>query len=54
MMTFSGKMGLTIILNLKFKKTQGLIPSLKYTFFEKPGGKCQTKPPSLLRIETLI
>ena len=54
MMTFSGKMGLMIILKLKLKKTQGLILSLKNTFLEKPEGKCQTKPPSLLRIKTLI
>ena len=52
MMTFSGKMWLLIILKLKLKKQkkQGLILSLKNTFLEKPGGECQTKPPSLLRI----
>ena len=58
MMTFSGKMWLTIILKLKFKKKnkkkQGFILSLKNTFLEKPGGECQTEPPSLLRIKTLI
>ena len=57
MMTFSGKMWLMIILKLKLKKNkkkQGLILSLKNTFLEKPGGECQTKPPSLLRIKTLI
>ena len=52
MMTFSGKMWLTIILKLKFKK-KGLILSLKNTFLEKPGGECQTEPPRLLRIKTL-
>ena len=54
MMTFSGKMWLMIILKLKLKKKQGLILSLKNTFLEKPGGECQTEPPSLLRIKTLI
>ena len=54
MMTFSGKMWLMIILKLKFEKTQGLILSLKNIFLEKPGGACQTEPPSLLRIKTLI
>ena len=57
MMTFSGKMWLMIILKLKLKKNkkkQGLILSLKNTFLEKPGGECQTEPPSLLRIKTLI
>ena len=57
MMTFSGKMWLMIILKLKLKKQkkkQGLILSLKNTFLEKPGGECQTEPPSLLRIKTLI
>ena len=54
MMTFSGKMWLMIILKLKLKKKQGLILSLKNTFLEKPGGECQTKPPSLLSIKTLI
>ena len=41
-------------LKLKKKKKQGLILSLKNTFLEKPGGECQTEPPSLLRIKTLI
>ena len=57
MMTFSGNMWLMIILKLKLKKQkkkQGLILSLKNTFLEKPGGECQTEPPSLLRIKTLI
>ena len=57
MMTFSGKMWLMIILKLKLKKNkkkQGLILSLKNTFLEKPGGECQTEPPSLLRIKTVI
>ena len=57
MMTFSGKMWLMIILKLKLKKNkkkQGLILSLKNTFLEKPGGECQTEPPSLLKIKTLI
>ena len=54
MMTFSGKMWLVITLKLKLKKKQGLILSLKNTFLEKPGGECQTEPPSLLRIKTLI
>ena len=55
MMTFSKKMWLMIILKLKLKKKkQGLILSLKNTFLEKPGGECQTEPPSLLRIKTLI
>ena len=54
MMTFSGKMWLMIILKLKLKKKQGLILSLKNTFLEKPGGECQTEPPSLLRNKTLI
>ena len=54
MMTFSGKMRLVITLKLKLKKKQGLILSLKNTFLEKPGGECQTEPPSLLRIKTLI
>ena len=57
MMTFSGKMWLMIILKLKLKKNkkkQGLILSLKNTFLEKPGGECQTEPPSLLRIKKLI
>ena len=54
MMAFSGKMWLMIILKLKLKKKQGLILSLKNTFLEKPGGECQTEPPSLLRIKTLI
>ena len=51
MMTFSGKMWLMIILKLKFKKKQkqGLILSLKNTFLDKPGGECQTEPPSLLK-----
>ena len=47
LMTFSGKMWLMII--LKLNKL-----SLKNTFLEKPEGKCQTEPPSLLRIKTLI
>ena len=38
----------------KNKKKKGLILSLKNTFLEKPGGECQTEPPSLLRIKTLI
>ena len=46
-MTFSGKMWLMII--LKLNKL-----SLKNTFLEKPEGECQTEPPSLLRIKTLI
>ena len=54
MMTFSGKMWLMIILKLKLKKKQGLILSLKNTFLEKPGGECQTEPPSFLRIKILI
>ena len=32
--------------NIKIK-LQGLILSLKNTFLEQPGGKCQTEPPSL-------
>ena len=47
LMTFSGKMWLMII--LKLNKL-----SLKNTFLEKPEGECQTEPPSLLRIKTLI
>ena len=57
MITFSGKMWLMIILKLKLEKKQkkqGLILSLKNTFLEKPGGECQTEPPNLLRIKTLI
>ena len=58
MMTFSGKMWLMMILKLKLKtkktKKQGLILSLKNTFSEKPGGECQTEPPILLMIKTLI
>ena len=51
LITFSGKMWLMIILKLKFKKKQkqGLILSLKNTFLDKPGGECQTEPPSLLK-----
>ena len=51
MMTFSGKMWLMIILKLKLKKK---LLSLKNIFWEKPGGECQTEPPSLLRNKTLI
>ena len=57
MMTFSGKMWFMIILKLKLKKKgkkKGLILSQKNTFLEKPGGECQTAPPSLLRIKALI
>ena len=44
-----------IEIKIKKKKKQGLILSLKNTFLEKPGGECQTEPPSLLlRIKTLI
>ena len=56
MITLSGKMWLND--NIKIKiiiiKKQGLILSLKNTFLEKTGGECQTKPPSLLSIKTLI
>ena len=38
----------------KQKKTGPDSLSLKSTFLEKPGGECQTQPPSLLRIKTLI
>ena len=38
----------------KKQKKQGLVLSLKNTFLEKLGGKCQTEPPGLLRIKTLI
>ena len=58
LMTFSGKLWLIIILELK--KKQDLILSLKDTFLEKPEEKCQTNPlhsppppASLLRIKTL-
>ena len=43
-----------IKIKTKNKKKKGLILSLKNTFLEKPGGECQTEPPSLLRIKTLI
>ena len=36
------------------QKRQGLILSLKNTILEKPEDKCQTEPPSLSRIKTLI
>ena len=39
-------------LKLKLKKT-GPHSVSKNTFLEKPGGKCQTEPPSFLRIKTL-
>ena len=55
MMTLSGKMWLMVILKLKLeKKKQGFILSLKNTILEKPGDECQTEPPSILRIKTLI
>ena len=40
--------------DIKIKKKQGLILSLKNTFLEKPGGEYQTEPPSFLRIKILI
>ena len=40
-----------IEIKIKKKKKQGLILSLKNTFLEKPGGECQTEPPSLLKIK---
>ena len=47
-----------IILKLKLKKKNtkktGPHSLSKNTFLEKPGGECQTEPPSLLRIKTLI
>ena len=45
-----------IILKLKKKqrKTGHEALSLKNTILEKPEGECQTEPPSLLRIKTLI
>ena len=52
MMTFSDVTYDNI--EIKTKKKQGLILSQEYTFLEKPGGECQTEPPSLLRIKTLI
>ena len=41
-------------IKIKIKKKQGLTFSLKNTFLEKTGGDCQTEPPSLLTIKTLI
>ena len=40
-------------IKIKIKKKSGPHSFYKNTFLEKPGSKCQTEPPSFLRIKTL-
>ena len=54
MMTFFRKDVTYDNIEIKIKKKQRLILSVRNSFLEKPRGECQTEPPNLLRIETLI